>query len=116
MRNAGVYVVRCESTGLHKIGVSTDVRARIAQLQTGSASALTLVMVLRGDDELASNALAIEVLVELLLEWFDLKWSDIELLERADDVLNNPMRVAKYLLAASEAAAELAIISPRRRF
>jgi hypothetical protein len=45
-----VYFIRCAATGMVKIGVSDDPRARLSSLQTGSSQPLDLVAEMPGDE------------------------------------------------------------------
>lgn len=45
---SAVYYIRCEGTGLIKIGLSSDVRARLSQLQVSSTSNLVLLATEQG--------------------------------------------------------------------
>jgi hypothetical protein len=73
-----VYVIRCTGTGLYKIGFAIDVAKRISSLQTGSASALELVLTMKGDVERERQLHARFAANRVRGEWFDLGQAEIE--------------------------------------
>lgn len=68
-----VYVVRCLTTGLFKIGVANDPQARLTSLQTGSASPLELLFTIDGDGTLERELHEQYDRVRQRGEWFALE-------------------------------------------
>lgn len=69
------YLIRCETTGLIKIGKANNVKARLSTMQTGSASELTLVHTIDGDIEKDLHKFFAENRVKG--EWFKIEAEDI---------------------------------------
>jgi hypothetical protein len=81
-----VYFIRCESTGLVKIGKAKDPRRRLAELQVGSASPLVLVAVAPGGQK-RERALHAEFWERRKRgEWFDITDKDIFRIARRQPV------------------------------
>ncbi len=67
---AWVYFIQCAVTKAIKIGWATDTRRRMTELQTGSASKLSLLVAVSGDERLESALHAEFKHLRLGGEWF----------------------------------------------
>jgi hypothetical protein len=67
-----IYFVQCEATKLVKIGVTNDVRRRMAMLATGSAAPLKLLGIAEGDAEAESDLHQRFAAQRVRGEWFQI--------------------------------------------